>query len=168
MKRIVCAAFAALLLNGWAGAADLRPFGRGEMVRLLAERQGRPFALTLWSIDCPHCKGTLRQLAALAQAQPQLDLVVVNTDNLGEKKTIAAMLDATGLAQRDTWVFGDEAPERLRFEIDRRWGGEMPRTYLFDGDHKVVAFSGPVAAEALQQWLARNPGDGIQRRERQP
>lgn len=156
---------ALLLASAAAVAADLKPFGRGEMARLLAERPARPFALALWSIDCPHCKGTLRQLAALAKANPRFDLVVVNTDNIGERKTIAAMLDACGLAERDTWVFGDEAPERLRYEIDRRWGGEMPRTYLFDGDHKATAFSGPVAEEALRQWLARN---GAAVRERQP
>lgn len=139
-----------------AQGADLRPIGRGDIGRLLAERQGHPVALTLWSIDCPHCKGTLRQLAALVKQNPGIDLIVVSTDNIGERKTIGAMLAATGLGERDTWVFGDEAPERLRFEIDKRWGGEMPRTYLFDADRKVVAFSGPLAEEAVTAWLARN------------
>lgn len=158
MKKFLLAACALLLLAAGANAAELRPFGAGEMARVLAQRQGRPFVLTLWSIDCTHCKGTLRQLAALAQTHPRLDLVVVSTDSFGEQKTIAAMLGATGLAARDTWVFGDEAPERLRFEVDRRWGGEMPRTYLFEGDHRVSAFSGPVDAAALKQWVARNFG----------
>ncbi len=152
MKRL-------LLLLGWlllasAQAAELRPFDRGEMARLLATHEGHPFALVLWSIDCPHCKNTLRQFSALARTNPGIDLVVVNTDNLGERKTIATMLAATGLAKADTWVFGDEAPERLRFEIDRRWGGELPRTYLFDRDHHARAFSGPVEEDALKRWLA--------------
>ncbi|MBI4986769.1 MAG: redoxin domain-containing protein [Rhodocyclales bacterium] len=159
MKRFLLLA-GALLFAAWAGAAELRPFVPGDMARLLQERQGRPFVLTLWSLDCPHCKGTLRQLAALAKARPAVDLVVVSTDSLGDSQHVAALLAATGLAQRDTWVFGDAAPERLRFEIDRRWGGEMPRTYLFDRDHKSAAFSGAVAEAELQQWLARNFGAG--------
>ena len=141
-----------------ASAAELRPFGQGEMARLLAEHQGRPFALTLWGLDCPYCKGTLRQLAVLARTHPTIDVVVVSTDTPGESKAIAAMLATTGLAKRDTWVFGDEAAERLRYEIDRRWAGEMPRTYLFDRDHKVTAFSGPLADGVLKQWLSRNLG----------
>lgn len=155
MRRAWLLGCSLLCLHALAAAAELRPFGRGEMARLLAEREGRPFVLTLWSIECPHCGGTLRQLAALAKANPRLDLVVVNTDSFGERPAIAAKLEATGLARRATWVFGDEAPERLRFEIDRRWGGEMPRTYLFDRQHRALAFSGPVEAQALRQWLAQ-------------
>lgn len=153
-KLLVLVAF--LITQAAAGAAELHPLGRGDVARLLSERQGRPVALTLWSVDCPHCKGTLRQLAALAKANPRFELLVVNTDNLDERRTIAAMLAASGLGERTTWVFGDEAPERLRYEIDRRWGGEMPRTYLYDADRKVAAFSGPVSEDAIADWLARN------------
>lgn len=155
MKRWL--AFAAFILaQAGATAAELHPLGRGDVARLLADRPGRPVVLTLWSIDCPHCKSTLRQLAALSKANPHFDLLVVSTDNPGERKKIAAMLAANGLGGRDTWVFGDEAPERLRYEIDRRWGGEMPRTYLYDADRKVTAISGTVGEEALADWLARN------------
>lgn len=147
-----------LLACAWAQAAELRPFGAGEMARQLADRPGRGFALTLWSTDCPHCKTTLRQLAALAKAHPGLDLIVVNTDSPDESKTIAAMLAAVGFGTRATWVFADAAPERLRYEIDRRWGGEMPRTYLFESDHQFAAFSGPVDPAALRQWFARSAG----------
>lgn len=155
MKKLACLLASLLLLVGAvAQAAELRPFAKGDMARLLAERQGRPFVLTLWSVDCPHCKGTLRQLAALAKAHPRLDLVVVNTDSADEGKTIAAMLKGVGLGARDTWVFTG-VPERLRYEIDRRWGGEMPRTYLFEPDHQFAAFSGPLEPAALDQWLAR-------------
>lgn len=164
MRRMLLI-LATLLLTQAAEAAELHPLGRGDVARLLAERQGRPVAVTLWSIDCPHCKGTLRQLAALAKANPRVDLLVISTDNLGERKTIGAMLAAAGLGERDTWVFGDEAPERLRFEVDRRWGGEMPRTYLHDVDRKVTAFSGTVGDDALADWLARNGiGPGQRRR----
>lgn len=156
MRRMLLILAALLLTQAAAIAAELRPLGRGDVARLLAERQGRPVAVALWSIDCPHCKGTLRQLAALSKANPRIDLLVISTDNLGERKTITAMLTAAGLGERDTWVFGDEAPERLRFEIDRRWGGEMPRTYLHDADRKVTAFSGNVGEGALADWLARN------------
>ncbi|MGE5466122.1 MAG: TlpA family protein disulfide reductase [Ignavibacteria bacterium] len=154
-------AAALLLASVSLHAAELRLFGKGEMARVLAERQGRPFILTLWSTDCPHCKGTLRQLATLAKANPRLDLVVVSTDSADERATIAAMLAGVGLGDRDTWVFSG-SPERMRYEIDRRWGGEMPRTYLYDRDHHAEAFSGPVEDAALRQWLER----GVAGRER--
>lgn len=153
MRRLL---LALLLLCGLAQAAELRPFGRGEMARLLAAREGRAFVLTLWSVDCAHCGTTLRQLAALAKSEPGLDLVVINTDGGGDAGAINAKLAAVGLSERASWVFND-APERLRFEIDRRWGGEMPRTYVFERDHKAAAYSGNIDGEVLRQWLARNP-----------
>lgn len=148
----------ALMAIQSACAAELRAFGQGEMARQMAEHQGRAFVLTLWGLDCPYCKGTLRQLAALAKTHPAIDVVVVSTDSLGDGKAIAAVLATAGLTKRDTWVFADEAAERLRYEIDRRWAGEMPRTYLFDREHKVTAFSGPLAEGVLKQWLKRNIG----------
>ncbi len=160
MSVVRRAAWLLLLACAWTQAAELRPFGTGDMTRLLAERQERPFVLTLWSTDCPHCMTSLRQLAALAKAHPKLDLVVVNTDGPDEGKTVAAMLAAVGFGARDTWVFAGAAPERLRYEIDRHWGGEMPRTYLFESDHRFAAFSGPVDPAALRQWLARNSNGG--------
>jgi thiol-disulfide isomerase/thioredoxin len=147
-----------LLASAWLQAAELRPFGKGEMARLLAEREGRPFILTLWSTDCPHCKTTLRELAGWAKRHPKLDLIVVNTDGADGSPLIASMLNGVGLGRRDTWTFA-EAPERMRYEIDRRWGGELPRSYLFDGDHRFAAFSGPIEATALRQWAARNALD---------
>jgi thiol-disulfide isomerase/thioredoxin len=148
-----------LLASICVQAAELRPFGRGDMARLLAEHQGRPFILTLWSTDCPHCKGTLHQLALWAKLHPAVDLVVVNTDGPYGSALIRTMLKAVGLGERDTWVFADASAERMRYEIDRRWGGEMPRTYLFDGNHQSAAFSGPIDPLALQQWAAPNSGN---------
>ena len=37
-----------------------------------------------------------------------------------------------GLGKVEQWVFADPMPERLRFEIDRRWYGELPRTHFYD------------------------------------
>lgn len=156
MKRMLLAFAVFGLLHGLAVAAQLQPLGRGDMARLLAERQGRPLALALWSVDCTHCKVTLRQLAKLAQTTPGFELLVVSTDAGGEQKALRAALAAVGLGGRNTWVFGDEAPERLRYEVDPRWGGELPRTYLYDGDGKVSAHSGPLAERTLADWLARN------------
>jgi hypothetical protein len=58
-----------------------------------------------------------------------------------------------GLEKSPQWIFADAMPERLRFEIDRRWHGELPRTYLYDRQHTVQAFSGLVPAEQLAQWI---------------
>lgn len=146
-----------LLASAWLHAAELRPFASGDMARLVAEHRGRPFIVTFWSTDCPHCKTTLRQLSAWAERHRNVDLAVVNTDGPEAAQSIGPMLSRVGLGARATWVFAD-TPERLRYEIDRRWGGELPRSYLFDGEAGREAFSGPVAADALQRLAAGGHG----------
>ena len=47
-----------------------------------------------------------------------------------EGSAASAMLAQTGLATAENWTFGDGFIERLRYEIDPRWQGEIPRTVL--------------------------------------
>lgn len=164
MKKALLALALAFSLCQPAAAGELRPFAKGEMQRILEARQGRPFALLLWSIDCPYCKVIMERFNALAREKSGLDLVVVSTDGIGERQAILTVLEAHGLGQRATWAFAGEAPERLRYEIDRRWGGELPRTYLFDARHQFTAFSGPLPETAVQQWLAKLAGGSVEAR----
>jgi hypothetical protein len=41
--------------------------------------------------------------------------------------------------------------------IDPKWRGELPRTYLYDAQHRRVAISGVIDEEKLREWLERNP-----------
>jgi hypothetical protein len=66
------------------------------------------------------------------------------------------MVRGYGLEKSAQWIFADAMPERLRFEIDRRWHGELPRTYLYDRRHTVQAFSGLIPPEHLAQWVRDN------------
>ena len=41
-----------------------------------------------------------------------------------------------------------------RFEIDPRWGGELPRVYLYDRQHTRRAHSGRLDTRELERWIA--------------
>lgn len=58
------------------------------------------------------------------------------------------------LACMQTWAFGSAAPERLRHAIDHKWRGEMPRTYWFDRQGKMAAYSGMVTPEVVRRFSA--------------
>ena len=50
-------------------------------------------------------------------------------------------------------VFADDFVERLRFEVDPRWQGELPRTYLHGPGKAVAGFTGTLDAQRVEQWL---------------
>jgi len=139
-----------------SGADAVRPFVAGSLARVLANRAGKPFILGFWSLDCVHCGEEMKRLKALKQRHPGLDLVLVSTDGEIEPATLAAHLQAAGLGRAEQWVFADPVPERLRQEIDKRWYGELPRTYLYGRDGQVSAVSGLLNDDVLAPWLKRN------------
>lgn len=157
MKRGLARFFAlfALLLPALA-QAELRSFVSGSLEQIQAERAGKPFILALWSASCTHCPAELKALGQLLKRTPGLDVVMVATDTPAEAAQLARLAAGYGLGRQAQWVFADEQPERLRFQIDRRWYGELPRTYLYDGQHRREAYSGLIPAAQLERWLAAN------------
>jgi thiol-disulfide isomerase/thioredoxin len=133
-------------------AQELRPFEGGTYQAILDARGERPFVLAFWSIDCPPCYGELKMLGEQLQSIP-FDLVLVSTDTAGSAPEIGRLLTRFGLERTEAWIFS-APPEQLRFEVDRTWYGELPRSYLFwTGRREAV--SGALTAAALKTWLAR-------------
>lgn len=154
MTRAVRATFALLvaLAGATTQAAELKPFVAGSMQQIRTAHAERPFVLVLWSLTCTHCQEELTQLGKLQQKHPQLIVVLVSTDTPDDAKALTITLARHGLARAEAWVYADEFAERLRFEIDPRWGGELPRTYFFDRAHSVTAHSGALAPAELERW----------------
>lgn len=149
---------AALLLaaSALAAQADIRPFAVNSLKQIENQHQGKAFILGFWSASCTHCPAELRTLGELAKRHPQLDIVLVATDTPGESPELARLAEEYGLARQAQWVFADAQPERLRLAIDRRWFGELPRTYLYDRRHRREGRSGLIPAAALESWVVDN------------
>ena len=64
-------------------------------------------------------------------------------------------LAQTGLAGVENWIFSDDFAERLRYEIDPQWQGDIPRTLLITKDGAVTTIEGVADVEKLRAWLDR-------------
>lgn len=144
-----------LLMPFAAGATDDEPraFVQGSFAEIVAAKTGKPFIVSLWSVDCPPCIRELKLWSELRADFPEMVLVMISTDGVDARADINALLHETGNAQPESWVFADEYEERLRFEIDPQWYGELPRTLFFDRDHNRHSVSGLLKREQIEQWL---------------
>jgi hypothetical protein len=89
----------------------------------------------------------------LAQ-RSDLNLVVINADLVpNEPAAVIAMLAETGLTPAENWTFGDGFVERLRYEIDPHWRGEIPRTLLIARDGTITTIDGVANLESVRAWL---------------
>jgi hypothetical protein len=66
---------------------------------------------------------------------------------------VAETLAKTGLSGAENWIFADDFAERLRFEVDRRWRGEIPMTLLIARDGETTTIEGAADPDQVRAWL---------------
>ncbi len=153
------ALFLTIVLCGGGQAAEAElpmRFSAGSLESITVERDGKPFLLVLWSLDCAPCRTELMHLKEALEADRAPDVVLISTDSPDRVERISALLSEYGLNGVDSWVFGDPVPERLRHEIDPQWYGELPRAYFYNKDHSRTPYSGTISLEMLAR-MAGNP-----------
>ena len=136
-------------------AQELKPFLRGSHQQIVAARAGKPFVVAFWSVNCTYCGAELAMFGKLLKKYPGLDLVLVSTDAPADGKGIAAVLDKHALGRAEAWVFADSHADRLRFEVDPEWYGELPRTYFHGAKEGVQATSGKIGQADVERWIER-------------
>lgn len=139
-------------------AGEARPFVRGSWQELREQHQGKPTIVHFWGLTCAPCMVEMPRWAKLAEADHALDLVLVDADPVGKADADAPMLAEMGLSQTENWRFTDDFTERLRYEIDPKWRGELPLTLLIGGDGAVRKIIGSADFKEVQHWLDEQEG----------
>jgi thiol-disulfide isomerase/thioredoxin len=157
MKRHLLAAIflvAFQLPAARAEAPQLKPFVRGSWQQVLNAHAGRPTLVHFWGVTCGPCKVELPLLGAFVKDHPALDMVTISADLAPDIPGAAqSMLKKAGLASAENWIFSDGFVERLRFEIDPAWQGDIPRTLLISRDGKITTIEGSAEMAELEKWL---------------
>ncbi len=156
-ESLALALLLALLMPAPAqdSATQLKPFGRGSWHELTKAHAGRPTIVHFWGVTCGPCKVELPQLGAFMKDNPGIDMVTVSADfvpNLPE--ATRAMLERSGLSLAENWIF-DGFADRLRFEIDPTWQGDIPRTLLITREGEMTTIEGSAEMADLAKWSER-------------
>lgn len=137
-------------------APELNPFVRGSYRQIVAAHAGQPFVVAFWSVNCSYCGAELALFGRLLKKYPGFDLVLVSTDAPGDRDAIAAVLGKHALDRAERWVFADSYTDRLRFEIDPEWYGELPRSYFHGRSDDVKAISGKIEQVDVERWIRQH------------
>jgi hypothetical protein len=114
---------------------QLKPFGRGSWNDILRSHAGRPTIVHFWGVTCGPCKVTVS-----ADLVPDLP------------GATHSMLEKSGLQSAENWIFNDGFVERLRFEIDPGWQGDIPRTMLISREGAITTIEGSAEIADLEKW----------------
>ncbi len=90
----------------------------------------------------------------LRGAQKGVDIVFVNTDGEEDRARAQARLEKAGLGKATHYGFADDFVDKLFFEADRSWRGELPFTALVAADGKETTVTGAIDDPLVVNWLA--------------
>jgi thiol-disulfide isomerase/thioredoxin len=137
-----------------AHASDPLPFERGSWAKLRAAHAGEPTIVHFWGLTCGPCLVELPKWGKLLAERKDLNLVLLAADPLPQPPDeVVAMLDRAGLAKAESWTFTDRFYERLRYEIDPTWAGELPRTEMIARDGAITVLLGVADLSKVRAWL---------------
>lgn len=154
MKHLT--ALALLLITSTASALELQSFGPGSMNEIRASAEQRIHIVSFWSVDCSACYKEMDLWHALSQQYPQLKITVISTDPPEYRDEVMQVIREKKLSHLQHWQFDHSSAQRLRYEIDPQWYGELPRTYLYQANGESIAASGLLDEKVLRQWLAQS------------
>lgn len=140
-------------LSANAEQAQLKHFASGSYQQLLKQYADKPIVVMIWSIHCTICLEKMPLLSELRKNKPDINLIMIATDDVSATNQVRSILNENKLDQVDNWIFADANPQKLRYEIDPKWYGEVPRTYFLDKDHQRVGISGSVPRETMETMI---------------
>lgn len=148
--KIKCLLPAFLIYLATTASADsgsLKPFNSDSYHELLKAHSKQPFMLVIWSVTCSSCLKEMELLSILHKNRPALKIVMLATDDASAAAEIQNILNKHQLSDTENWFFASENAQKLRFEIDPGWYGELPRTYFYDAGHRREGISGVLSQE---------------------
>jgi thiol-disulfide isomerase/thioredoxin len=162
MKRQLLAGvfLVAFLLSAPASEAppQLKPFERGSWQDVLRAHAGRPTIVHFWGVTCGPCKVELPLLGGFMKDHPSIDVVTISADLVPNLSAATqSMLEKSGLSSAENWIFSDGFVERLRFEIDPNWQGDIPRTMLISREGTITTIEGSAEITDLEKWSDQQP-----------
>jgi hypothetical protein len=138
-------------------APAVQAFGPDGMARIVASQKGEPFVLLVWSLDCVYCQASMKTLGQ-ERTKRALKVVTLATDAVDDAQSLALIrkkLRAARLTD-NAWAFGGAPAEQLRYAVDPKWHGEMPRSYWFDARGERIAYSGVITTEVINKMAPRD------------
>lgn len=90
----------------------------------------------------------------LLAEKPDVRLVTVNADLVQDApEAVEDFLAKSGLQNAENWIFDGGFVERLRYEIDPKWQGEIPVTLLIGSEGSIRRIEGSAKMPEVSTWL---------------
>jgi thiol-disulfide isomerase/thioredoxin len=136
-------------------AYDFMPFDMNTRQVIEKRYIDQPLIISFWSIDCPYCIDDLKKLGKALSKNTNVKLITVCVDGKESAKKAERILSQANLPKHEQYQYAEVDEDRLRYNIDPAWYGELPRTYFYDATHQVTPLSGKISNSFLDKWFKK-------------
>ena len=144
-----------LLFSNFSFAYEFMPFEINTRNVIEKKYLNQPLIISFWSIDCPYCIDDLKKLGKALSKNTNVKLITVCVDGKESAKKAERILSQANLPKHEQYQYAEVDEDRLRYNIDPAWYGELPRTYFYDATHQVTPLSGKISNSFLDKWFKK-------------
>ncbi len=144
-----------LFFSHFSFAYDFMPFDMNTRQVIEKRYIDQPLIISFWSIDCPYCLDDLKKLGKALSKNTNVKLITVCVDGKESAKKAERILSQANLPKHEQYQYAEVDEDRLRYNIDPAWYGELPRTYFYDAAHQVTPLSGKISNSFLDKWFKK-------------
>lgn len=144
-----------LFFSHFSFAYDFMPFDMNTRIVIEKRYIDQPLIISFWSIDCPYCIDDLKKLGKALSKNTNVKLITVCVDGKESAKKAERILSQANLPKHEQYQYAEVDEDRLRYNIDPAWYGELPRTYFYDAAHQVTPLSGKISNSFLDKWFKK-------------
>ena len=144
-----------LLFSNFSFAYEFMPFEINTRNVIEKKYLNQPLIISFWSIDCPYCIDDLKKLGKALSKNTNVQLITVCVDGKESAKKAERILSQANLPKHEQYQYAEVDEDRLRYNIDPAWYGELPRTYFYDATHQVTPLSGKISNSFLDKWFKK-------------
>ncbi len=153
--NILFALYFCLITTAQASNEEIKSFQQDSLQQILAAHNDKPLILVMWSVTCASCLSELKFLHQIHLQHPDLSLVMLSVDGPEYHQEMRKILRPQKLFAIEQWGFIEDNSPALRYTIDKRWYGELPRTYFFDKQHHKTGVSGVLDHQQYNQAIKK-------------
>ena len=144
-----------LFFSHFSFAYDFMPFDMNTRQVIEKRYIDQPLIISFWSIDCPYFIDDLKKLGKALSKNTNVKLITVCVDGKESAKKAERILSQANLPKHEKYQYAEVDEDRLRYNIDPSWYGELPRTYFYDAAHQVTPLSGKISNSFLDKWFKK-------------
>ena len=151
----ICLLCVFLLSTAHAQQSEIKLFQADAYQHILNTHKDQPFMLVIWSVTCSACLSEMALIQEMHQQNPELNVVMLSVDGPEYFADMREIIEKEKLDDVEQWGFAEDNSPALRYSIDSRWYGELPRTYFFDKAHQRNGLSGVLTTEQYKLYIAK-------------